>query len=272
VIRVPVEVQNIYGKTVSQDIVVTLFHKPSAVHPKPVLIINHGRSTQSDKRASMGRVRYLDNAHWFVSLGFLVVVPTRVGYGETGGEDVEDSGGCHRRNFRPVYAAAAHQTRVVLQEVQKRSDTRKDLALVVGQSVGGVTSLAVAALNLPGVQAVINFAGGGGGDPKSHPQDPCSEPTLKALIKSYGQTARAPTLWLYTENDQYFGHKLPRTWFDAFQQAGGQGEFVVYPPHGQDGHSLFSTGPEVWKPKVLEFLKANASLAEVIEQKNNSNN
>jgi hypothetical protein len=27
-----------------------------------------------------------------------------------------------------------------------------------------------------------------------------------------------------------------------------------YPPHGEDGHSLFTRFPEVWQPRVAEFL------------------
>ena len=64
-------------------------------------------------------------------------------------------------------------------------------------------------------------------------------------------------LWIYTENDQYMGAKLPKVWFDAFKSEGGVGEYVLYPPNGEDGHSLFTRAPELWQPRVLEFLRAN---------------
>lgn len=38
---------------------------------------------------------------------------------------------------------------------------------------------------------------------------------------------------------------------------GGVGVCVPYPPNGQDGHSLFTQAPEVWRPKVLQFLLTN---------------
>ena len=41
-------------------------------------------------------------------------------------------------------------------------------------------------------------------------------------------------LWAYTENDRFFGPTLPREWFQAFQAAGGRGEFKQFPPHGED--------------------------------------
>ncbi|MDO9166640.1 MAG: hypothetical protein Q7U13_11100, partial [Rhodoferax sp.] len=60
-----------------------------------------------------------------------------------------------------------------------------------------------------------------------------------------------------TENDQWMGPKYPREWFDAFKAKGGVGEFVLFPPNGKDGHGLFSNAPDVWRPRALEFLRAN---------------
>jgi pimeloyl-ACP methyl ester carboxylesterase len=77
------------------------------------------------------------------------------------------------------------------------------------------------------------------------------------MFADYGRKARIPTLWIYTENDQWMGSKYPREWFAAFQAEGGVGEFVQFPPHGKDGHGLFTQAPEVWRPTVLTFLQAN---------------
>jgi hypothetical protein len=112
-------------------------------------------------------------------------------------------------------------------------------------------------MNPSGVQAAVNFAGGGGGNPKSRPQNPCGQSKLKKLFANYGKTARIPTLWIYTENDLYMGPTLPKVWFDAFRSSGGTGEFVLYPPNGEDDHSPFTHVSEVWQPKVLEFPRTN---------------
>ncbi len=256
VLRVPVQVSNAYGKEVAQDIVVTLFYDDNATRPLPVLVLNHGRATEPEARAAFGRVSYTSNSRWFAALGFLVAVPTRIGYGETGGEDVEDSGTCSRKNYPPGYQAAVRQTLAVLEAVRGRQEAAKDRAVIVGQSFGGATAIAVAALNTSGVQAAINFAGGAGGNPKTRPQEPCGQPQLKRLFSAYGESARMPTLWVYTQNDMFYGPKLPQEWFEAFRASGGTGEFVRFPSHGDDGHSLFTRGPEVWRPRVLEFLRA----------------
>jgi dienelactone hydrolase len=253
----PVRVQDAFGKTIEQTIKVTVFSDSTNPKPAPVLVLNHGRAAEPEERAMLGRVRNTEAARFFVSRGFIVAVPTRIGYGITGGEDVENSGSCERKNYPPGYAAAAQQTLQVLEAVRKRPDAAPDRAVVMGQSYGGATAVALAAMNPPGVQLAINFAGGGGGNPKTQPQRPCSPQKLEHMFKTYGTTAKVPMLWVYTENDMYFGPKYPREWFEAFRAAGGQAEFEQYPPHGDDGHLLFSRFPQVWQPRVARFLDAH---------------
>lgn len=252
--KVPVTVATAHGKEVKREIYVALFHENSAPEPRPLLVLNHGRSYNAAERAKLNVKSYADAARWLAGFGFLVAVPVRIGYGLTGGEDVEDSGNCKRKNYPPVYKAAAIQTLAVLDALRKRPGTAQDRAVVMGQSFGGTTAITVAAMNPSGVQGAINFAGGGGGNPETQPQNPCAQPALKRLFGGYGMTAHIPTLWIYSENDQYFGPKLPREWFEAFKGSGGVGEYVLFPPLGSNGHLLFSRGPELWRPRVREFL------------------
>ncbi|MFN8898248.1 MAG: hypothetical protein ACK5YM_09230 [Pseudomonadota bacterium] len=94
VIQVPVKVTDAYGKVIEQASVVSLYPESTTPAPRPIALVNHGRAAEADKRASMGRATSITNARWLAGMGFLVVVPTRLGYGVTGGEDVEDSGPC----------------------------------------------------------------------------------------------------------------------------------------------------------------------------------
>lgn len=252
---IPARVTTAWGKTVDHAVHVTVFFDDSTPAPRPILLLNHGRATDVEGRASMGRARYPAASRWFAERGFLVVVPTRIGYGVTGGEDVEDSGDCTHRNYPPAYRAAADESLQVLATVQRRADARPDRTVVVGQSFGGATSVALAALAPAGVVAAINFAGGGGGDPKLRPEQPCNQPQLKRLFAGYGETARVPMLWVYAENDRFFGRTLPREWFQAFRAAGGQAELQQLPPQGEDGHQLFAKFPQVWQPVVADFLR-----------------
>jgi dienelactone hydrolase len=257
IIKVPIKASNAYGKVSEQDAVVTLFYDDTTASPRPIAVINHGRAPNAEQRIKMGRSTAITNARWFASMGFLVVVPTRLGYGATGGDDVEDSGDCKVKNYPPGYEAAAAQTLQVLTAVRHRPDVLPDRTLVLGQSYGGTTAITVAAKNPPGVIATLNFAGGGGGNAETQPQQPCATHRLKSMFATYGETSRIPTLWVYTENDQWMGPTYPREWFDAFKYKGGIGEFVLFPPNGKDGHGLFTQAPDVWRPKALEFLRAN---------------
>ena len=186
------------------------------------------------------------------------VPTTGLGGGEVLVLDVE-----HHANLLP-WTAGPHrvlptantvaQTLAVLEAVRNRPDAAKDRAVIVGQSYGGATAVATAAQNPPGVVGAINFAGGSGGNPATQPQQPCAPHLLERLYRGYGETARVPMLWLYTENDMYFGPTYPRAWHAAFVAAGGKAGFVQFPPHGDDGHSLFTRFPSVWQPRVAEFL------------------
>ncbi|HZY18780.1 MAG TPA: dienelactone hydrolase family protein [Ramlibacter sp.] len=255
-VDLPVRVVDGFGKTIEHPIKVTVWSDDANPQPAPVLVLNHGRAPGAPERAALGRARYGDASRWFVQRGFIVAVPTRMGYGVSGGPDAEDTGSCSNKVFAPGYAVAAQQTLAVLAMVRERPDAAGDRAVVVGQSFGGATSAAVAAQNPAGVQAAINFAGGGGGNPKTQPGNPCAPHRMEALYRDYGRTAAMPMLWIYTENDLYFGPRVPREWHQAYTASGAKAEFVQFPPHGEDGHSLFTRFPAVWQPKVGEFLDA----------------
>ncbi|TAG25163.1 MAG: dienelactone hydrolase [Burkholderiales bacterium] len=251
-------VTDAYGKRIERSVNYATIFDDTTPSPRPVLILNHGRSYKAEVRAvTQPSKNYAANARWFAQAGFFVVIPTRIGYGSTGGDDVEDSGVCSKKNYPPGYMASAEQTLALLAHVRSRADVSQHRGVVMGQSYGGTTAITVAAKNPAGVQAFVNFAGGGGGNPETQPQRPCRADLLYALFAGYGKTSRGPTLWVYTENDQYSGPKLAKEWFDAFVAAGGTGEFVLFPPLGTDGHSLFTSSPSTWRPRVTQFLKAN---------------
>ena len=112
----------------------------------------------------------------------------------------------------------------------------------------------------------VNFAGGGGGRPDTHPEQPCSADRMTELFASYGASARIPTLWLYSENDKYWGAAIPRLWHEAFVDRGGTGQFVQLPPYKADGHPIFTGNPAAWKPAFEDFLASCCQAADETAQ------
>lgn len=253
----PVRVSDAYGKAIAQTIKVTLFRDDAAAGPRPAIVINHGRAPDPAARAALGRSRYAEISRWFVGLGFIVALPTRIGYGLTGGDDVEGPvGACTSRRFGPGFTAAADETIAVIDHLRARPDVASERIVTLGQSYGGATTVAVAARNPAGVVAAINFAGGSGGDPANRAGNPCSPHEMERIYVEYGGRAKVPMLWVYTENDRYWGASYPKAWSQAYQRSGGNVRFVVMPPAGDDGHALFSRFPGLWQPVVAEFLRA----------------
>lgn len=254
-ITLKTEVRDLRGQAHSHPFRVTIYRDTAQKERRPFLILNHGRAGKADERAKTTIAPYNANARYFVSQGFVVFLPLRVGYGLTGGPDVEDSGSCKGKIYPPVYDAAAQQSLAVLVHAKAQSYVDPQRGLTVGQSFGGTTALTLAAKAVPGVLGAVNFAGGGGGNPIDSPEKPCRPDLLQELFAGYGKTSRIPTLWVYSENDRYWGPKLPREWFDGFVKSGGTGRFVQLPAYKQDGHSSFTGQPAAWRPQFDAFTK-----------------
>lgn len=258
VIDMPIEVNNRFGMEVKQAIKVGIIRDDAVTAPQPFLVLGHGRPADSNF-ASYKWTSYRRQGKYFVSKGFAVFIPLRVGYGETGGPDVEESGACNAKNYEFTYKVGGIQTRQVVELAKAKPYVNPEKGIVAGQSFGGTLAIEAAAQNIPGVIAAINFAGGGGGDPVGRPGNPCRADKLEDLFASYGKTAKVPTLWLYSENDGYWGKKIPHEWFDAFIKSGGVGEFIQLAPVPNagiaGGHLAFSRSMTEWIPEVDRFLQ-----------------
>jgi hypothetical protein len=63
-------------------------------------------------------------------------------------------------------------------------------------------------------------------------------------------------LWLYAQNDKFFWPELAQKFDAAFRSQGGNDQFVLAPPIGDDGHSLFRH-VDAWSDTVDAFLIAH---------------
>lgn len=253
IVKIPVRVNGPDGTPYSQDITLTVVYDDTR-KKSPFLILNHGRAGTAEERKNYGRARFTEQSRYFVELGFAVFMPTRIGYGVSDGPDLETSGPCNNKNYPNSLAPAISQVTTAVKYARSQSFIDPQRGIVVGQSVGGFTTIGVAAENLPGVRLAINFAGGAGGDPKGRTGNPCQSERIAETYGQFGAKAKIPTLWLYSSNDAYWGPDLPKKWATSFTSRGGQAQFVELPPIGSDGHSSFNRNPDAWRPKVETFL------------------
>ena len=252
VLRVPVTVKDAFNKEITGDVLVTTF-RPQGAGPFPLVVMNHGRSTKT--RTQEPRQRFEPIARFFVRKGFAVAVPQRLGYGASAAAgDPEDQMSCSQPRYQPAGDAAAAQVLAVVAQMRTQPDIDRTRLVIMGQSLGGFTTVATAATRLSGLIAAINVAGGHGGNPDERPGNPCQAFLLENTFGVWGKTAAAPMLWLYAENDKYFSAKNSRSWFDAFVKAGGKAEYKLMPAFGDDGHQLLGRGADLWHPVVDEFL------------------
>jgi dienelactone hydrolase len=235
-------------------------YRPNAPGPFPIMIFTHGHVVPpSDLRAPITA----DVASWWLQKGFAVVAPVRPGYGKTGGAFREAQNVTWQGAScigEPIYETAMLKVReVVLATVawaQNQSWVRRDRVLLVGQSTGGLETIATIATNPDSVIGGINFAGGMGGNPAISPGKSCKPELLTAIYGQLGKTTRVPTLWLYAQNDLFWGTDAPKQWFESFKAGGSATNFVQTPPvpGGVDGHRLVFAGGPLWKPSVDLFL------------------
>lgn len=253
ILRLQVTVKDLYGREETRQIPLTTF-RPSGDGPFPLVVMSHGRAV-TDRRAQQGRQRFSVLARYLVSKGFAVFVPTRVGYGETYGDfDPENSGNCEQMRPQAAAQAAADQVLATVQHAKTLPWVDASRWVAMGQSVGGLTTLAVASRNPPGLVAAVNFAGGIGGNPSTRAGNPCGPTVLERLWRGQAATAKLPVLWLYWANDMYWGADWPRRWAGAWTEGGGTVQFHQLPAVGADGHDGLNADMDRWVPLVEAYL------------------
>lgn len=232
------------GRFMSLNLEATLF-KPQGNGPFPLVIINHGKALGDP--IFQPRARFQPVSHALVRRGFVVLMPMRKGFSKSGGH--YHSIGCNVASDGEVQAedvlAAINYARTL-----SFVDARK--IMVFGASHGGLTTMALGSMDIPGVLGLVNFAGG------LRNQD-CSawETNLVRAFAQYGKLARYPSLWFYGENDSYWPTWLSAKMFEAYnRESGGKARMVQFGVFEGDAHMMFSSakGLPVWMREVGQFM------------------
>ncbi len=239
--------------------------RPVGSGPFPLVIMNHGVSMNARERGFFPLVEFRDAALWFARRGYLVVAPVGSGYGaaaidlpERGhyGPFFSKVGNCATPNFRDPGLAVALVDNWIIDYMASQNHTHRKGVIVVGQSAGGWAGIALSSDNPSPVRAIIVFAAGRGGRVDGKPNNNCAPDKLVEAAGEFGRTARVPMLWIYSENDTFFGPTLSKQMHDAYTGAGGNAEYHMLPPFGSDGHFLIGSADSIpqWAPLVSRFL------------------
>jgi dienelactone hydrolase len=232
--------------------------RPPGEDKRPLAVINHGSPVDGSQRSTMARPRYQALSSWFVARGYVVVLPERRGYGETGGAWAETYGPCSNPDYYDAGLQGASDIRATVDFMRTQPFVAADRTIVVGQSAGGWATLALSSLNPPGVSGMIDFAGGRGGEQRlqSGGFGNCAPDVLVRSAGKYGATARVPLLWIATANDRLFAPDLVRRMVDAYNGAGGRATYRPLGAFGHDGHNLAASdnGVSMWSGPVADFL------------------
>jgi pimeloyl-ACP methyl ester carboxylesterase len=242
---------------------VTLLYKPSGPGPFAVVVYSHGRSGDPAVRSHLKWPISKVQVKYWLEKNIAVVAPIRIGYGNTGGRDVESSGSvighdgvCHRADFTRPAGSGSAAVLATLAWVRQQPWADPHRLILEGQSVGGLATVAAAATRPEGVLGYINFGGGSGGDPDRSPGVSCEPQRLGELYREFGKTTTMPNLWVYAQNDQYWGPDQPVAWHTGFAAGGSPSQFVHAPPVADgDGHGLSRHERALWAPYVDTFLQ-----------------
>jgi dienelactone hydrolase len=228
--------------------------RPNDGERHPLAVFNHGAPRDAADRSRMSPRELRAEAREFARRGWVAVVFMRRGYGASEGAYAESNGPCGRVDYTASGRASAQDIREAIRLMRQRPYVDGTRIISVGVSAGGFATVALAADPPPGLVAAISFAGGRG---SIGPDEVCDPPALVQAFAGFGRTARLPMLWVYAENDHFFGPALARQLYAAFTGAGGKAEFIAAPAFGEDGHQLFSrAGMPIWSAYVDAFLAA----------------
>ena len=222
----------------------TLF-KPEGNGPFPLVIINHGKAFGNSHLQQ--RYRPLSPVRYFLERNYVVLVPMRQGFSQSGGN--YSDGSC---SMKANGLNQAEDISPVIEYAHKLTYVDKTKTVVVGQSHGGWITLAYGASNPDvSVKGLVNFAGG-----LKNPSCGGWQSDLYRTAEDFGMQTKLPTLWFYGDNDSFFPRDVSDAMFEHYKLGNPHSQFIAYGTFGGDSHTLFTSkdGRVIWEPYLTQFL------------------
>lgn len=243
---------SIAGKDLTFDSYVIRPDRPGRF---PLVIMTHGTPGGGegffDKIAKRTPISFNVAAVALAQRGYATLSIMRRGFGRSGGGYSE--GLPTPCDYLSGVRIGADDVIAALSAVRSEPWVDGDHILLLGHSTGGLTMLAAAERSPAGVVGILNFDGGY--HSFAAPGQPCGSDRLVDTAAALGRNVRVPALWLYAENDQFYGPDLARQMLAAYATGGASALLQILPPFGKNGHDLVLEGAASrWLSVVEPFL------------------
>ncbi len=232
----------------------SLIVRPEGVTgPLPLAIITHGRSSSSLSMGDLRAARYATLARDLARRGWLAAVVMRRGAGQSDGP-LPSLTSCPSPDIAGAFGDDADDIEGALRALQARSDVDGQRVILLGESAGGATALALMRRKPPGLRGIVNVAGGLN-------LEACTErgqDALVAAMTAWQGPDAAPQLWIYARNDELFPPALVARMRKAALDAGADVRFIDLPELKPRGHMAFLHGQarHLWLREMDVSLRA----------------
>lgn len=232
----------------------TILYRPAGPGPHPLAVVSHGSTGTGRDAARFGRSWTAPAlARILLERGYVVAFPQRRGRGRS--EGLYDEGFAPDRTLgyscEPEISLAGAEraledldAAITALAGQPGLDARQ--VLLLGQSRGGILSIAYAGRHPERVAGVVNFVGGWMGEGCA------TAARINQALARDGARFGRPTLWLYGQADAYYSMAHSRANAAAYRDAGGDARFEEREVP-QDGHALVFH-PALWAEALDRYL------------------
>jgi len=242
------------------------WHRPLRNDRHEAVIFSHG-STAGLQRSPREQYDAPPPAviRYFVSRGYTLVAPLRRGRNESSGTYVEECSVYLKQCTAAeqtaqaetqLQSALADTNAVIDQLILGKLVPKESKLIAAGISRGGFLSLMLAGERPTQVKGVVNFVGGWRGvTERLSPDDLKQRMAFHASkLAAAAQKCKGASAWFYASGDPFYTDNAPREWFQAWQAAGGRGEFVYITDHNlPTGHAV-APNLALWQRQVDAML------------------